>query len=265
LRKALSLLDDHAELLRRARAWFSRLWRDKVEKRLYHEIPLDFGPDGERLNDTVDCPVLRIEGRGKLNEPESVEWIRGQAPDLIVVCGASLLNEDILDLPRYGVLNLHGGLSQFYRGLFTTDWAIHNKHPEYVGATVHVVSPGIDDGAVVFQGRPLLSPDDHPNKCYEKVVRLGVDMMSQAISAIDRQELHKPETPTKGHLYRYRDFTPAVKRRLWRSWRQSMAEYDRQRESRDRAVNASLIHPFQSRRRQVLPRRKPSKPMEAEA
>ena len=189
--------------------------------------------------------MLRIEGTGKLNNSESVDWIRACAPDLIVVCGAALLRKPILDLSRLGVLNLHGGLSQFYRGLFTTDWAIHNREPEYVGATVHFVSEGIDDGGVVFQGRPFLGIDDHPNRCYEKVVRLGVDMMSAAISAIDSGELHAPQAPSKGRLYRQRDFTAPIKRRLWRHWRQSMVEYDRQRESRNHAVNASLIHPFE--------------------
>jgi len=243
--KALSLLNQPVELIDRTREFFGRVWKDNVERRLYQELPVDFGEDGKRLDSAVDCPVLRIEGKGKLNSQESLDWIQALAPDLIVVCGAALLRQPILDLPRFGVLNLHGGLSQFYRGLFTTDWAIHNREPEYVGATVHFVSEGIDDGGVVFQGRPFLDVDDHPNRCYEKVVQLGVDMMSAAISAIDRGELHEPRVPSKGRLYRQRDFTAAVKRRLWRRWRRTMVEYDQQRESRDRIVNASLIHTFE--------------------
>lgn len=243
--KALSLLDQPGELFDRASTWLSRIWEKSVEKRLYQELPVDFEEDGKRLDAAVDCPVLRIEGIGKLNNRDNVDWMRTLAPDLIVVCGAALLREPILDLPRYGVLNLHGGLSQFYRGLFTTDWAVHNGEPEYVGATVHFVSEGIDDGGVVFQGRPYLDVDDHPNRCYSKVVRLGIDMMSAAIVAIDRGELHAPQVPAKGRLYRQRDFTVAVKRRLWRRWHRTMAEYDRQRESRDHEVNVSLIHPFE--------------------
>jgi folate-dependent phosphoribosylglycinamide formyltransferase PurN len=243
--KALSLLNRPGELIARAREWFSRVWKVNVERRLYQELPVDFGEDGKRLDGAVDCPVLRIEGTGKLNDHESVDWIRARSPDLIVVCGAALLRQPILSLPRFGVLNLHGGLSQFYRGLFTTDWAIYNREPEYVGATVHFVSEGIDDGGVVFQGRPHLSVGDHPNRCYEKVVRLGVEMMSAAIIAIDRGELHEPQVPSKGRLYRHQDFTAAVKRRLWRRWRRTMVEYDRQRESRNHIVNTALIHPFE--------------------
>jgi methionyl-tRNA formyltransferase len=243
-KKVLSLLDQPGELFDRVRGLFSRIWKRNIESRLYQELPADFGEDGKRLNSEVDCPVLRIEGTGKLNGRESVDWIRALDPELIVVCGAALLHEPILELSRLGALNLHGGLSQFYRGLFTTDWAIHNQEPEYVGATVHFIAQGIDDGGIVFQGRPFLGVDDHPNRCYEKVVRLGVDMMSAAISAIDRGELHVPQVPSKGRLYCQRNFTMAVKRRLWRHWRRSMFEYDQQRELRDKAVNASMIHPF---------------------
>ena len=245
-RKALSLLNHPGELIRRTREWLGRVWHERIDRHLYQELPADFGEDGEQLNGSVDCPVLRIDGTGRLNNGENVDWIKERAPDLIVVCGAALLREPILTLPRLGVLNLHGGLSQFYRGLFTTDWAVHNRHPEYVGATVHYVSEGIDDGGVVYQGRPVLEAGDHPNRCYEKVVRLGVDMMTAAIVAIDRNELHAPQVPAKGHLYRQRDFTSAVRRRLWRHWRRIMRDYDQQRETRDRAIDSSLINPFGS-------------------
>ena len=50
--KVLSLLDQPGELFDRARAWFSRIWKDNVESRLYQELPVDFGEDGKRLNDT---------------------------------------------------------------------------------------------------------------------------------------------------------------------------------------------------------------------
>jgi len=243
--KALSLLNRPGELFNRIRAWLSRAWHERIDRLSYQELPADFGEDGQRLDQAVDCPVLRIEGTGRLNHDDTVDWIRNCAPDLIVVCGAALLRKPIIEIPLHGVLNLHGGLSQFYRGLFTTDWAVHNREPEYVGATVHFVSEGIDDGGVVYQARPNLNVNDHPNRCYEKVVHLGVEMMSAAIVAIASGELHATQAPSSmGCLYRKRNFTSAVKRRLWRHWRRIMAEYDQQRKNRDRAVNACLIHPF---------------------
>jgi len=129
-------------------------------------------------------------------------------------------------------------------GTLTTDWAILEGEPEKVGATVHFVSSGIDDGGVVFQGRPRLEAADHPNRAYEKVVRLGVEMMSAAIRVIGQGELHACPEPARGRLYRERDFTYRTQRRLWRQWRRIMATYEADREQRDAPIDASLINSF---------------------
>jgi methionyl-tRNA formyltransferase len=113
-----------------------------------------------------------------------------------------------------------------------------------VGATVHFISTGIDDGKVVYQGRPALTEDDHPNKAYEKVVRLGVEMMTAAIRSLEADELHPPVAAPRGQLYRERDFTHRVKRRLWRRWRRVMLTYENDREHLDAAMEAHLLNPF---------------------
>ena len=119
------------------------------------ENAADFGEQGLQIIPTEKkCDILYTTGVNNINAPEYIDWLKKIKPDVIAVCGASIFKEKILAVPEKGVLNLHGGLSQKYRGLFTTDWAVHNEEPEYVGATVHYISPGIDDGDVVYQGRP---------------------------------------------------------------------------------------------------------------
>jgi methionyl-tRNA formyltransferase len=243
-KKAAASLRQPREFFTRSAQLCGRQWHRWTSRRFLDEQPADFGDDGRRLDSSVDAPVLRVEGKGRLNDPENVAWIRERSPDLIVVCGASILKEPILEIPTLGSLNLHGGLSQFYRGLFTTDWAIHNGEPEKIGATVHFISTGIDDGKVVYQGRPALTEDDHPNKAYEKVVRLGVEMMTAAIRSLEADELHPPVAAPRGQLYRERDFTHRVKRRLWRRWRRVMLTYENDREHLDAAMEAHLLNPF---------------------
>ncbi|WP_405219696.1 formyl transferase [Lentisalinibacter sediminis] len=244
-RKLLGLLGRPRELSARLVEFVSGRWHRWVSRNLLGVQSSDFGEEGRRLDPALDVPVKRIEGTGRLNDPECVEWLRGRRPDLVAVCGASLLKPEMLSVPSHGVLNLHGGLAQYYRGLFTTDWAILENEPEKVGATVHFVSPGIDDGGVVFQGRPHLELDDHPNRAYEKVVKLGVEMMSTAIRAIANGELHPCPEPPRGRLCRARDFTYANHRRLWRQWRRVMATYDADKQRRDASVADSLINPFE--------------------
>lgn len=220
--------------------------RKFMEKRQVYNLSgnaVDFGHDGVRLevNDQID--VLYTQGVNDINQPENLEWIRAQSPDVIAVCGASLFRRELISLPRLGVLNLHGGLSQFYRGLFTTDWAIHNGEPEYVGATVHFVSEGVDDGEVVYQGRPPLSVHDNPNRLYEKVVEMGVDMMIQAIDDLEQSRLTSTALPRRGKLYLHSMFSTKAKRRTWRQFQKGVvSEYLANKEARDKPVVEALIN-----------------------
>jgi len=170
-----------------------------------------FGEEGQDLKQVPQhCKVLRTQGKKAINQPEYVAWIRSLRPDVIAVCGTSILKEEILGIPAQGVLNLHGGLSQKYRGIWTTMWAVFNGEPEYVGATVHYVTPGIDDGDIVYQGRPVISLTDNPESLYAKVVRLGAEMMIQAIKNIHAGTVARYPLEEKGRLYLSRMVTPEV-------------------------------------------------------
>ncbi len=244
-KKALRLLVRPRELYERATDLIARQWRRRFARHARPEYAPDFGELGERLHVPEKLPVLRTSGRNRINEPEYVDWIRERRPDVIAVCGASILREGILSVPPRGVLNLHGGLSQRYRGLFTTDWAIYNREPEWVGCTVHYVAPGIDDGDIVYQGRPELTSDDHPNSAYAKVVRLGVDMMERAIRDIEAGTGRRTRLTESGALYLHRDFTPQAKAATWRRCRAAMADYLAHRLDRDAAVRRAMINEFE--------------------
>jgi len=206
---------------------------------------LDFGPEGEELVHGAGVDVLRTEGVNAINSPVYRRWIREREPDVIAVCGASIIKSDLIAIPQLGILNLHGGLSQFYRGLFTTDWAIHNREPECVGATVHFVSEGVDDGDVVYQGRPAIAGDDNPNTLYEKVVRLGVQMMIQAVRDIERSQCDARPLKTKGRLYLGTSFTTRAKRRTWQQVGNGvLQEYLARKPERDQRVTSKLINEY---------------------
>jgi folate-dependent phosphoribosylglycinamide formyltransferase PurN len=248
-RKALRLLCRPDQLI--SRVWNSLLMRWHGRFAVYNRPGnlTDFGPQGLALDPVPGCDVMYTRGVNAVNAPEYVEWLRKLAPDVVAVCGASLIRRDFLSVPRCGVLNLHGGLAQRYRGLNTTDWAVHNGEPEYVGGTVHFVAPGIDDGDVVYQGRPLVDANDTPNTLYVKVVKLGVEMMEGAIRDLESGSIRTAALPQRGNLYLHKAFTTAVRRRTWRRCQQGVVRrYVTQRAERDRAVDAVIIneHPLSS-------------------
>lgn len=208
---------------------------------------LDFGDEGRVLAPGEGVKVLHTQGVNAINNPEYRAWIRNLQPDIIAVCGASIFKADLLSIPEYGVLNLHGGLSQFYRGLFTTDWAIHNREPECVGATVHFVSEGVDDGDVIYQGRPHIEEGDHPNSLYEKVVRLGVQMMVRAVNDIEQLRCQPTRLDTKGRLYLHDMFDVRAKRETWQQVKDGViSDYLANQSTRDLRIKNALINDFNS-------------------
>lgn len=189
---------------------------EKTMRRKAHEVDLQgFGADGYELGTPANCPVVHVHGRNAANSPEAAAAIRGMQPDIIAVCGASILKDAVLSIPPKGVLNLHGGLPQKYRGIWTTHWAVVNEEPEYIGATVHHVSAGIDDGDIVFQGRPQLDGTENPESLYVKVVKLGVEMMIAAIGAIRTGKAARYPLEIKGRLYLSKMVTPEILQQAW--------------------------------------------------
>ena len=174
-----------------------------------------FSVEGRQLSPSQDCRVVYTEGEKAINKPVYVDEMRRLKPDVIAVCGTSILKKAIISVPSKGVLNLHGGLAQKYRGTCTTLWAVYNGEPEYVGATVHYVSEGIDDGEIIYQGRPEIVAADDPETLYVKVVKLGIKMMTKAIEDIqeDKVKSHKPAE--LGALYLSKMVTPEALRKIW--------------------------------------------------
>jgi len=83
------------------------------------------------------------------------------AADLIVVFGASfikgLLAERII---AKGALNIHMGISPYYRGSSCNFWALYDGNPDLVGATIDLISKGLDSGGMLHHARPKSEPMD---------------------------------------------------------------------------------------------------------
>ena len=70
--------------------------------------------------------------------------------DLIIVFGASYIRSPLIEpLLERGAINLHMGTSPYYRGSSCNFWALYDERPDYVGATIHVLSRGLDSGPIL--------------------------------------------------------------------------------------------------------------------
>jgi len=196
-----------------------------------------FGEEGKELFLSKNCKAIYTEGKNALNEEVYVEEIKKLKPDLIAVCGASILKKPIISIPNKGTLNLHGGLPQKYRGIYTTLWAVYNQEPEYIGPTVHYVNEKIDDGNIIYQGRPNISIEDNPETLYVKVVKLGVKMMIRAISDIENNKVKDYPLEENGSLYLLKMVTPEIIKKAMKNIDGGViAKYIKEKSSRDKKV-----------------------------
>jgi len=75
--------------------------------------------------------------------------------DFYLVFGSSYIKGWLIDfLVEQGAFNIHMGLSPYYRGSSCNFWAMYDSLPNYVGATIHHLSAGLDSGPIIFHSTP---------------------------------------------------------------------------------------------------------------
>jgi hypothetical protein len=75
--------------------------------------------------------------------------------DYYVVFGSSFIKGDLIKfLVANRAINIHMGLSPYYRGCDCNFWALYDKRPDYVGSTIHLLSKGLDSGPILFHTLP---------------------------------------------------------------------------------------------------------------
>lgn len=141
------------------------------------------------------------------NGEETVAWVLGLQPDVLAVFGTRLIQEPLLALARCGALNLHTGLSPFYRGGQCTFWCLYEGDLKHLGVTVHHLSPKIDGGDIVYTSQPEVEPQDTVRRLECKLVRLGTARMIQAIRELAEGTAPRSVQQEKGKLYLSRMFT----------------------------------------------------------
>ncbi|MSO65787.1 MAG: methionyl-tRNA formyltransferase [Alphaproteobacteria bacterium] len=81
--------------------------------------------------------------------------------DAVVVLGASYICGALVErLIKRRALNIHMGISPYYRGSSCNFWALYDRRPELVGATIHLLGRGLDSGRILFHARPTAESCD---------------------------------------------------------------------------------------------------------
>ena len=117
---------------------------------------------------------------GKINTDSVKEIISNSDVNIIAVYGTSLLNSNILNINKT-FINIHLGLSPYYKGMACTFWPFYNMEPEYTGVTVHLLNLKIDDGPIIHQDLVDFDFGDDVHDGSLKVIKNGIRLQEQSI------------------------------------------------------------------------------------
>ncbi|MBN1816855.1 MAG: hypothetical protein JW828_05815 [Sedimentisphaerales bacterium] len=163
--------------------------------------------------------------KGDINSTTCFEEIISLSPDLIAAYGCSLIRDPLLSAFEGRFLNVHLGLSPYYRGSGTNYWPLVRGEPEYAGATFMHIDAGIDTGPVIHQIRARLCWGDTPSSIGNRLI---VDMAyayRRILEEFNRLEPMSPLPPPKQiHVCKSKDFTEESVERLYENFQNGMVE-----------------------------------------
>ena len=168
-----------------------------------------FGQAGEFVESDTHCAVRRLQP-GRLNTPDTLAFLEDAGVDTVVVYGTNLVKPPLLDRWPGRMINLHLGLSPYYRGTATNFYPLLNEEPQYVGATIHLLDAGVDSGPILRHARPRIESDDMPHTIGCKAVLAGIEALITVLRNLDRGRLVSvPQWQVPGaRFYRRRDYHP---------------------------------------------------------
>ena len=119
------------------------------------------------------------------NNEELIQKIKNRRPDVIcVVAYGKILPKAILEIPKYGCINVHGSLLPKYRGAAPIQWAV--IHGEKVtGVTTMYMDVGMDTGDMILKEEVAIGEDETTGELWERLAKIGGKLLVQTLEQIE--------------------------------------------------------------------------------
>ncbi|MBE8951195.1 MAG: methionyl-tRNA formyltransferase [Quinella sp. 3Q1] len=132
---------------------------------------------------------LRVIQPPKVKAPEVVAELAALQPDLIVVVAfGQILSQKILDIPRFGCINIHASLLPKYRGAAPIEWAMINGE-KVTGITTMQMNAGLDTGDILLQSEVKIPEEMILPELRERLMTVGADLLLKTLYKLQMGEL----------------------------------------------------------------------------
>ncbi|MBO5114375.1 MAG: methionyl-tRNA formyltransferase [Lachnospiraceae bacterium] len=125
----------------------------------------------------------------KIKEPEAVAELKKYPADIFVVAAfGQLLTEEILNMPKFGCINIHASLLPAYRGAAPIQRVIINGE-EKTGVTIQQMAKGLDTGDMLLKKEISIDPKETGGSLHDKLSAAGAELIVEALSKIEKGEV----------------------------------------------------------------------------
>ena len=139
-----------------------------------------------------DLPVYQPK---KVRESEFVELLRSLNPDVMVVAAfGQIITKEILDMPKYGCINVHASLLPAYRGAAPIQWAVINGDKES-GVTIMQMDEGIDTGDMIEKAVVPIAEDETGGSLFDKLSHTGAKLCVKVLKDLEEGTAVREKQP----------------------------------------------------------------------
>ncbi len=149
-----------------------------------------------------------------VNDKTVIDHTNAISPDVIVVCGTSIIHKKIINGLNVPLVNIHVGITPKYRGVHGGYWALANNDEENFGVTAHLIDQGIDTGGIISQR--TFQPEKNDNYCTYPLLQTlkGLDCLEDAIHQIETDSVQIKKKSSESKLYYHPTITGYLYNRI---------------------------------------------------
>ena len=134
------------------------------------------------------------------NNPEFLEEVKKLNPDLIcVVAYGKILPQELLDIPQYGCVNVHGSLLPEYRGAAPIQWAVLNGDKK-TGVTTMFMNAGMDTGDMILKEEVEIGDDETTGELWDRLKMIGANLLIKTVNEIEDGTATRTKQPEEGTM-----------------------------------------------------------------
>lgn len=167
---------------------------DKPKGRGYVLTP----PPVKELALKYSIPIFQPE---KMRDGEAFNYLKKLNPDLIIVVAyGKILPKEILDLPKYGCINVHASLLPKYRGAGPIQWSVINGEKE-TGVTTMYMDVGLDTGDMIINNSLEIGENETAGELHDRISLLGAKTLIETLKLLQKNEIVRTKQDDSNATY----------------------------------------------------------------